>query len=150
MLRPSAIIASMAGTPSGVAGIFTITLGRARRPWSWRTWATVPSVSAASSGDTSIETNPSAPPAASCAGRRMSAAVPTSAMSSSQPISSLARPCLASEWMTPSYSLPAEIAFSKIVGLEVTPRIPSSSIIRARSPPSSSDRRMLSYQGLWP
>ena len=65
MLRPSAIIASIAGTPSGVAGIFTMTLGRSRRSWSWRAWATVPSVSAASSGDTSMDTNPSAPPQAS-------------------------------------------------------------------------------------
>ena len=80
----------------------------------------------------------------------MSAAVPTSAISSSQPISSLASPWRASEWITSSYSLPEEMAFSKIVGFEVTPRIPSSSIIRARSPPSSSERRMLSYQGLWP
>ena len=65
MLRPSAIIASMAGTPSGVAGIFTITLGRASRSWSSRAWVIVPSVSAASAGETSMETNPSAPPVAS-------------------------------------------------------------------------------------
>ena len=65
MLRPSPIIVSMAGMPSGVAGIFTITVCRSRRSWSSRAWAIVPSVSAASCGDTSMETNPSAPPQAS-------------------------------------------------------------------------------------
>ena len=73
-----------------------------------------------------------------------------SAVRSSQPISSLPRPYRASAWITSSYSLPAEIAFSKIVGFDVTPRIPSSVIIRVSSPPSSRERRMLSYQGLWP
>src|SRR5215510_7923530 len=42
------------------------------------------------------------------------------------------------------------MAFSKIVGLDVTPRRPSSAIIRARSPLSSIARRMLSYQMLCP
>ena len=71
MLRPSAIIAWTAGTPSAVAGIFTNRLGcvdplvqlRGRpRCVAW--------VSRASSGATSIDTNPSVPPLASNTGRR--------------------------------------------------------------------------------
>src|SRR5712692_1576342 len=45
-----------------------------------------------------------------------------------------------------SYSLPPPMAFSKMAGLEVTPRTPSSSIRRFSSPELISPRRMLSYQ----
>src|SRR5579884_1441952 len=42
------------------------------------------------------------------------------------------------------------MAFSKIAGLDVTPRIPSSSMRRFSSPELISPRRMLSYQTDWP
>src|SRR5438477_1883135 len=42
------------------------------------------------------------------------------------------------------------MAFSKIVGLEVRPRSPSSRIIRSSSPLVSSPRRTWSYQTLCP
>ena len=42
------------------------------------------------------------------------------------------------------------MAFSKIVGLEVTPPMPSSAIRRASVPVSSSSRLMLSSQIDWP
>src|SRR5215217_3208300 len=42
------------------------------------------------------------------------------------------------------------MAFSKMVGLEVTPRRSSSSIFFRRSPVVSIARRMLSYQIDWP
>src|SRR5205085_7076471 len=42
------------------------------------------------------------------------------------------------------------MAFSKMVGFEVTPRRSSSSIFFARSPDVSIARRMLSYQMDWP
>ena len=62
MLRPSPIIWRMAGTPSGVAGILTSTLGRSMRVCRPRAAAMVPSVSWARAGATSTETKPSAPP----------------------------------------------------------------------------------------
>ncbi len=62
MLRPSPIICRMAGTPSGVAGILTNTLGRSMRAWRSRAMATVAAVSWARAGATSTETNPSSPP----------------------------------------------------------------------------------------
>ena len=42
------------------------------------------------------------------------------------------------------------MAFSKIVGFEVTPLMPSSAIRRASLPESSSSRLMLSSQIDWP
>ena len=59
MLRPSAIIAWIAGTPSAVAGIFTKRLGSSIRSCSRRAATTVASVSRASSGATSTDTKPS-------------------------------------------------------------------------------------------
>lgn len=70
MLRPSAIIASMAGTPCGVAGIFTNRLGWPILWCSTRAASIVARVSRASSGATSTDTNPSIPSAASNTGRR--------------------------------------------------------------------------------
>ncbi len=65
VLMPAARFASIAGTPSFVAGILMSTF---LRPTSWNSLAacaTVSSVSRARSGDTSRDTNPSAPPVAS-------------------------------------------------------------------------------------
>ena len=61
MLWPSLIICCIDGTPSGVAGILTSTLGRSIRVCRSRAAAMVPSVSWANEGATSTETNPSPP-----------------------------------------------------------------------------------------
>ena len=84
MLRPSAIIAWMAGTPSAVAGIFTKRLGSSMRAWSRRAAAIVAGVSRASSGATSTDTKPSVPPLASKTGRRTASASVMSVTTSSQ------------------------------------------------------------------
>ena len=42
MLRPSANMARMAGTPSAVAGIFTYRLGSSTSSWKWRAAVIVP------------------------------------------------------------------------------------------------------------
>ena len=63
-LIPSAISCSIAGIPSFVPGTFTITFGRSTRYHSRRASAIVPAVSNAWTGDTSMETKPSAPPEA--------------------------------------------------------------------------------------
>ncbi len=58
---PEAIASSIAGRPSGVAGIFTSTFGRSTRSQRARAAAIVPAVSRASAGATSTETKPSPP-----------------------------------------------------------------------------------------
>ena len=60
-LMPAASVAVIAGSPSRVAGILIITFGRASRSHNSCACAIVPSVSWARSGDTSTDTNPSAP-----------------------------------------------------------------------------------------
>ena len=55
-LRPEPRTSVMAGSPSTVAGILTIRLRRSTAAASSRAWATVPAVSRASRGSTSIET----------------------------------------------------------------------------------------------
>jgi hypothetical protein len=57
--------ARIAESPSEVAGIFTIRFGRSTRAHSRSASATEPSVSWARRGETSSETNPSAPSVAS-------------------------------------------------------------------------------------
>src|SRR5215475_6265459 len=42
------------------------------------------------------------------------------------------------------------MALSRMVGFDVTPRMPSTSTSCFRPPPVSSGRARLSYQGLWP
>ena len=61
-----------------MAGILMYALGRSTSHHSPRASATVPSVSRALRGSTSIDTRPSTPPDASYAGRRMSQAQRTS------------------------------------------------------------------------
>jgi hypothetical protein len=61
MLRPSAIMASIAGIPSAVAGIFTNKFGSAIRSCNHRAARIVPAVSRASFGSTSTDTKPSPP-----------------------------------------------------------------------------------------
>ena len=61
MLNPLPIVASIAGMPSAVAGIFTSRFGRAMRSCNRAAAAIVAAVSRASSGATSIDTKPSLP-----------------------------------------------------------------------------------------
>ena len=49
-----------------------------------------------------------------------------------------------------SYSSDSTIAFSKIAGLAVTPRMPSSRVKRSSSPDWMSLRPIRSSHGLWP
>ncbi len=65
MLIPSERHVRIAGTPSAVPGIFTMTFGRAHDFQSRRASSIVPGVSRASLGCTSIETKPSSPAVAS-------------------------------------------------------------------------------------
>ncbi len=58
-LMPAAMVSSIAGMPSSVAGILIRTFGRPRRSNSAAACLIVDSVSWARSGDTSIEMNPS-------------------------------------------------------------------------------------------
>jgi hypothetical protein len=81
----------------------------------------VPRVSLTSSGDTSSDTQPSTPPLASCAGRNMSAACCRSSTASAKNRSSVERPSRAICAIASSYASPWPIAFSKIVGLDVSP-----------------------------
>jgi hypothetical protein len=71
---PSPIRRLTAGIPSAVAGTLTSRLGRSIRFTHSRASATVASVSRASSGSTSTDTNPSAPSDASHTGRSTSQA----------------------------------------------------------------------------
>ena len=72
----AAIEARMAGSPSTVAGILIITLGRSTAFHRARACAIDPSVSRARSGDTSMETKPSAPSAASSSPANVVGATP--------------------------------------------------------------------------
>ncbi len=74
MLMPSLISVWNAGTPSGVPGTLIITFGRSISPHSRRASSCVPCVSSASSGDTSMLTNPSRPLVWSYTGRSTSQA----------------------------------------------------------------------------
>ena len=60
-LMPSARVAVIAGRPSIVAGILISTLGRSTILASSWAWATVPAVSWARPGSTSMDTRPSTP-----------------------------------------------------------------------------------------
>jgi hypothetical protein len=84
MLRPSLIIWRMEGTHSGVAGIFTSTLGWSIRVCSDRAAAMVPSVSWANAGATSTETKPSPPSELSYTGRSTARAALMSSTTRSQ------------------------------------------------------------------
>jgi hypothetical protein len=84
MLRPSAIIARTAGTPSAVAGIFTNRFGAAIRSCSFLAAAVVASVSRATSAATSSDAKPSVPPLASNTGRSTASAAVTSSTTSCQ------------------------------------------------------------------
>ena len=61
MLMPSASAAWIAGTPSIVAGILTMTFGRSTARHRRRASDSVSAVERASSGETSIEAKPSLP-----------------------------------------------------------------------------------------
>jgi len=84
---PSAMAARMAGTPSCVAGILTMTFGRSTAFLRRRASASVSSVERARSGETSIDANPSAPCVRSNTGRNTSHAPWISWMASASKIS---------------------------------------------------------------
>ena len=96
MLRPSAIIAWMAGTPSAVAGIFTNRLG-AVDPLVQRAGGRQRGLGVVGQlGATSTETNPSVPPLASNTGRRTASAAVMSSTTSCQYASSTGQPAAVS------------------------------------------------------
>ena len=92
---PLKIDSSIAGTPSGVPGILTNRLARSPCRWMRAAASMLPAVSAASSGDSSIDTQPSTPSVASNTGRNRSAArrrsSSASSMNSASPDSPAAR-----------------------------------------------------------
>ena len=139
---PEAIISSTAGSPSFVPGILIITFGRPTASNSSRTRAIVAFVSPARSGSTSRDTYPSAPLVASYTGRRTSAADRMSSVTIRLYAAWSGAPSFASAAICSSYWWPVATAFSKIVGLEVTPLMPSSSIRRASSPDAIMPRWM--------
>ena len=94
MLRPSAIMAAIAGRPSLVAGIFTSRFGWLMRPCRSRADAIVPSVSWARAGETSIDTKPSPPSLSSYTPLSTPRAPSTSAITRSQYASSTVAPLL--------------------------------------------------------
>jgi hypothetical protein len=73
-LIPSESVSVIAGSPARVAGILMNRLGRSTSHHSCLASATVGSVSSASRGSTSMETQPSTPCVASKAGRMTSQA----------------------------------------------------------------------------
>jgi hypothetical protein len=83
---PSEIVAAIAGRPSTVAGILISVLGRSMRSQSRLARSTVPSVSLARSGSTSIDTRPSTRFVASKTGRMMSQPFWTSVVVSSNTV----------------------------------------------------------------
>ena len=82
MLMPSARHCRIAGTPSAVPGILTMTFARPHAFQRRLASAMVPCVSRARCGPTSIETKPSSVLQASYTGRKTSAALRTSATAS--------------------------------------------------------------------
>jgi hypothetical protein len=111
----------MACSPSSVPGIFTNTFGRAALRWSSFAWVTVAAPSWASSGETSIDTNPSKPAVRWWTGAKTSAARTMSCRASSKSSSSPERPARASLPISASYAPVREMAPSRIVGFEVSP-----------------------------
>jgi hypothetical protein len=86
------------------------------------------SASYAMRGDTSSETQPSTPWVRSQIGQKRSAATRRSSSASSKKVSSSPSPRAAASAMPASYALVEAKAWSKIVGFDVSPVIPSSSM----------------------
>ena len=103
-------------------------LGRAARADRSVAAARVLSGSRARRGETSSETHPSMPLVRSQTGRKRSAAPWRSSMARRKKASSAARPSAAAPRMASSYELEPEKAWSKIVGFEVSPVMPRSSM----------------------
>src|SRR6266404_1954477 len=147
---PAKIASSMAGSPSFVPGILMRRLGRKARACRDLAAAMVLWVSYARSGETSSETQPSTPRVRSQVERNRSAARVTSSSASSKNSSSPDLPSLIFLRMAASYAVLFLIAWSKMVGFEVSPVTDSWSIYRCSVPVFSSSRVMLSSQRLWP
>ena len=99
---PAKMASSIAGSPSGVPGIFTNRFGRSACLWICNASVIVPAVSLASSGDTSIDTQPSTPAVRSNSGRNRSAARRRSSSASSTNSASLQTPAFVFEAMPAS------------------------------------------------
>ncbi len=136
----------MAGRPSTVAGILMSTLGRSTAAARDRASSTVPAVSCASRGSTSIDTLPSRPPVASYTGRKTSQASLTSCVVRAKTASSTLRPESASSRTWVSYACPSDSAAWKIDGFVVTPTTPLSSMSFCRLPEVRRSRERSSSQ----
>src|SRR5690625_4923487 len=148
-LMPSAIAAVIAGSPSGVAGIFTRRLGRSTSCHSSRAWARVPSVSCARYGSTSMDTRPSTPSVRAWISVKRSQAARTSAVVSEVIAVATSAPSAGSAARSASYRVPSDSAAAKIDGFVVTPTTWSWAMREARDwapPPSSRSRDRSSSQ----
>ena len=130
---PLAIVSSIAGRPSLVAGILISTFGRSIRPCRRAASSIVAWVSCARFGSTSSETQPSLPLPSSQTLRSSSQAARMSSRASSRKISFGSDSVALTSLIWSSYASPSAIAPWKIVGLEVTPTTPSATR-PARSP----------------
>ena len=119
---------SIAARPSGVPGILMNRFGRAALPDRSTAAARVLSGSRARRGETSSDTHPSIPFVRSQMGRKWSAAPWRSSIARRKKISSAARPSSAPARIAPSYDSELRKAWSKIVGFDVSPVIPRSSM----------------------
>src|SRR6185312_16390816 len=147
---PENIASSIAGRPSLVPGILIRRLGRAARANRSLAAESVLAVSCASVGDTSNDTHPSTPFVSSKMGRKRSAARVRSSRASSKKTSSLDS-CFANFLtIVASYAVLFLIAWSKMVGFEVSPVTDRSLMYCFSVPLSSRSRVMLSSQRLWP
>ena len=145
---PLATVSAIAGMPAIVAGILIMRLGRSTASQMRRAAAIVPAVSFAKRGDTSRLTNPSDPARASKVGRSWSAASRISATATCSKTASGSIP-EARRPGTSGYASPTAMAFSKMVGFDVTPPRPRRTR-RANSPERRISRLMVSSQMLCP
>ncbi len=136
---PAAIVSSIAGSPSGVAGILMSRLGRSISACRRLASSIVPCVSWARFGSTSSETQPSLPDPWSQTDRRMSQASRMSSRASARKISFGSLSLCMTSLIWSSYASPSAIAPWKIVGFDVTPTTPSRT--RPSRSPSFTNRR---------
>ena len=140
-LMPSAVSLRTATAPSVVPGTLIMTFGRDTVFQSRCASAIVAAESCAAAGETSIDTKPSWPFAASYTGRKMSHAARTSSVSTSSNISHAVQ-LPAASLSCASYAVPCASAFSKIVGFDVIPVSASPGMRSASSPLCSIVRSM--------
>jgi len=128
MGTPAKIASSMAGRPSLVPGILMSTFGRPAARADLARRRACSRCRKARSGDTSSDTHPSTPFVLSQMGRKRSAARVRSSRASSKNSGSPALPSLTFWRIAASYAALFLMAWSKIVGLDVSPVTDSSSM----------------------